>query len=55
MNRIKVNLDRRTANSYEIVIGRGILDRIGLIMARENWAKRYFILHRYECRPPFTA
>jgi len=44
MNRIKVNLDRKTANSYEIVIGREILDRIGLIMAKENWAKRYFIL-----------
>ncbi|MBP1713597.1 MAG: 3-dehydroquinate synthase [Deltaproteobacteria bacterium] len=44
MNRIRVNLDRKTANSYEIVIGHRILDRIGLIMARSNWAKRYFIL-----------
>ncbi|MBP1713938.1 MAG: 3-dehydroquinate synthase [Deltaproteobacteria bacterium] len=44
MNRIRVNLDRKTVNSYEIVIGRNILDRIGLIMARGNWAKRYFIL-----------
>jgi len=44
MNRIRVNLDRKTVNSYEIVIGRKILDRIGLIMARGNWAKRYFIL-----------
>ena len=44
MNRIRVNLDRKTAHSYEIIIGRNILDRIGLIMARGNWAKRYFIL-----------
>ena len=44
MNRIKVSLDRKTANSYEIIIGREILDRIGLIMARGNWAKRHFIL-----------
>ena len=44
MNRIRVNLDRKTVNSYEIVIGRNILDRIGLIMARGNLAKRYFIL-----------
>jgi len=44
MNRIRVTLDRKTVNSYEIVIGRNILDRIGLIMARGNWAKRYFIL-----------
>jgi 3-dehydroquinate synthase len=44
VNRIRVNLERKTAHSYEIVIGRHILDRIGLIMARGNWAKRYFIL-----------
>ena len=44
MNRIRVNLDRKTVKSYEIVIGRNILDRIGLILARGNWAKRYFIL-----------
>ena len=44
MNRIKVNLDRKTVSSYEIVIGRNILDRIGLILARGNFAKRYFIL-----------
>ena len=44
VNRIRVNLERKTAHSYEIVIGRQILDRIGLIMARGNWAKRYFIL-----------
>jgi 3-dehydroquinate synthase len=44
MNRIKVNLDRKTAHSYEIIIGSNILDRVGLIMARGNWAKRYFIL-----------
>jgi 3-dehydroquinate synthase len=44
LNRIRVDLERRPANSYEIVIGRNILDRIGLIMARGNWAKRYFLL-----------
>lgn len=45
VNRIRVNLDRKTVNSYEIVIGRNILDRIGLIMAGGNWARRYFILN----------
>jgi len=44
MNRIKVNLDKRTAASYEIYIGEDILDRMGLIIARNSWASRYFII-----------
>ena len=46
MNRIKVNLDRKTVNSYEIVIGRNILDRIGLIMARGNLGETIFYSER---------
>lgn len=44
MNKIKVNLDRKIGNSYEIHIGGKILDRTGLILARNNWAERYIIV-----------
>ncbi len=44
MNRIKVNLDKKTSASYEIYIGENILDRIGLIIAKNNWASRYIIV-----------
>jgi len=44
MNRIKVNLDKKTSASYEIYIGEDILDRMGLIMAKNNWASRYIIV-----------
>jgi len=44
MNKLKVNLDRKTNNSYEICIGENILDRVGMILARKNWAERYIIV-----------
>ncbi len=44
MNRIKVNLDRKISASYEIYIGENILDRMGLIIAENNWASRYIMV-----------
>jgi 3-dehydroquinate synthase len=44
MNKITVNLNRKTGNSYEIHIGDQILDRMALILARQNWAERYVIV-----------
>jgi 3-dehydroquinate synthase len=44
MEKIQVSFERKTVNSHEIFVGQDILDRGGLIMARSNWAKRYFII-----------
>jgi 3-dehydroquinate synthase len=44
MKTLKVNLDRKTDHSYEIHIGEDILDRVGMILARNGWAKRYVIV-----------
>lgn len=44
MKKIKVNLDRKLINSYDVYVGQNILDRTVLIMAKNNWAKRYFII-----------
>ena len=44
MKKIKVNLDKKLANSYDICVGRNILDRAGLIMAKNNWASRYVVI-----------
>ncbi len=44
MKKIRVNLDRKTASTHEICIGRGIIDRMGLIMAKNNWASRYVLV-----------
>ncbi len=44
MKTLKVNLDRRTNHSYEIHIGGEILDRMGMILARNGWAKRYVMV-----------
>jgi len=44
MNKITVNLNRRVGNSYEIHIGEEILDRMAMILARNNWAERYVII-----------
>ena len=46
MNKIRVNLDKKTSASasYEIYIGQNILERIGLLIAKNKWASRYFIL-----------
>jgi len=44
MKKIRVNLDRKSANAHEIFIGRGIIDRMGLLMAKNNWASRYVLV-----------
>lgn len=44
MNRIEVNLEKRPSTSYEIYIGQNILDRMGLVIAKNNWASRYIII-----------
>lgn len=44
MNKLKVNLDRKMGNSYEIHIGEQILDRMGLILAKNRWAERVVIV-----------
>jgi 3-dehydroquinate synthase len=44
MNRIKVNIDKKTSTSYEIYIGENIVDRMGLIIAKNNWASRYIMI-----------
>jgi 3-dehydroquinate synthase len=44
MNRMKVNLDKRSVQSYEIVIGRDFMDRAGIMLAQGDWASKYFII-----------
>ena len=44
MNKMNVNLDRKIDNSYEIHVGEKIMDRMGLILAKKNWAGRYILI-----------
>ncbi len=44
MKKIKVNLDKKVSNSYEICVGHDIIDRIGLIIAKNHPASRYIIV-----------
>jgi 3-dehydroquinate synthase len=44
MKTLAVNLDNKATRSYEIHIGEGILDRMGMILARNGWADRYVIV-----------
>jgi 3-dehydroquinate synthase len=44
MKKIKVNLDKRVSSSYEICIGYDILDRIGLIIAKNLPARHYVVV-----------
>ena len=44
MKKIKVNLDKRVSSSYEICIGYDILDRIGLIIAKNLPARHYVVI-----------
>jgi 3-dehydroquinate synthase len=44
MKKIKVHLDKKLTNSYDICIGSDILDRAALIMLKNNWAFRYVVL-----------
>ncbi len=44
MRSLKVNLDKKISSSYEIRIGKGILDRMILLIAKNNKASRYVII-----------
>ena len=44
MNRIKINLDKRSVKTHEIFMDHDLLDRIGLIVTKKNWADRWFII-----------
>lgn len=44
MKKIKVNLDKKVASSYEICIGYDIMDRIGLLVAKNMPALHYVII-----------
>lgn len=44
MRTLKVNLDKKTLSSYEIRIGKGILDRVMLLIAKNHKAARYVIV-----------
>jgi 3-dehydroquinate synthase len=44
MTRIEVNLEKKPSTSYEIYIGQNILDRMGLVITKKNWASRYIII-----------
>lgn len=44
MNGIKVHLDKKISSSYEIYIGKAIMDRMGLILNKQKWASRYICI-----------
>ena len=44
MKTLKVNLDKKISSSHDIRIGRGILDRMTLLVARNLKASRYVVL-----------
>jgi 3-dehydroquinate synthase len=44
MNKIKVSLDKRQHSSYDIYIGNDIIDRMGLLLAKNRWGARYIII-----------
>ncbi|KUG24101.1 3-dehydroquinate synthase [hydrocarbon metagenome] len=44
MRSIKINLDKKSRSSYEIRIGRDIIDRIALIIAKNHKSERYIVI-----------
>ncbi len=44
MNRIRVNLDTRASSSYDIYIGRDIMDRVGVVLSKSSRTKRFVVL-----------
>ena len=44
MKKIKVHLDKKLSNSYEICIGHDIVDRMGLIITKNQPASRYVMI-----------
>jgi 3-dehydroquinate synthase len=41
---MKVNLEKRCVQSYEIAIGKDFMDRAGIMLAQGAWAGNYFII-----------
>lgn len=44
MNKITVNLEKTRSSSYDIYIGKAIVDHVGLLLTKHNWAGRYIII-----------
>ena len=44
MIRFKISLEKKSSRSHEVFIGRDILDRAALLIAKGNWAQRYFLI-----------
>jgi len=44
MKKISVHLDKEISSSYDIHIGTAIIDRMGLLVTKHNWAARYMIV-----------
>ena len=44
MNRFKVSIEKKISRSYEVYVGQDILDRAVLLVAKGNWAKKYFLI-----------
>lgn len=44
MKRLKLSLTKKTNHSYEICIGKGILDRAAMVIAKSNLARRYVVI-----------
>jgi len=44
MKKIKVSLDRKVSNSYDICIGHDILDQVAVVIAKNHPASRYLIV-----------
>jgi 3-dehydroquinate synthase len=44
MNTLDVTLDRKVADSYAIHIGGGLLDQMGPMLAKSQWADRYVVV-----------
>ena len=44
MRSIKVNLDKKSLSSYEIRIGKDIIDRMALLIAKNHKAARYVVI-----------
>ena len=44
MRTVKVNLDRKISSSYEIRLGKDIIDRMVLLIAKNHKAGRYVVI-----------
>ncbi|MDI9570524.1 MAG: 3-dehydroquinate synthase [Pseudomonadota bacterium] len=44
MNRFGISLEKKISRSHEVFVGRNILDRAALLIAKGGWARRYFLV-----------